>query len=92
MPWMPLALAKHYARAYGTRTRAVVGAAQSLSDLGTRFGPNFYEREAAYLFEHEWAATPEDVLERRTKHGLHMTAAEKRAFADWCSGRLAKAG
>jgi glycerol-3-phosphate dehydrogenase len=91
-PWMPASLLKHYARLYGTRAKELVGRAQSLADLGRRFGPDFYEREAAFLFETEWAETPEDVLERRTKHGLHLSAQERAAFADWCGGRLARAG
>jgi glycerol-3-phosphate dehydrogenase len=31
----------------------------------------------------EWARTPEDVLFRRSKLGLHMTAAERDAFVKW---------
>ncbi len=29
------------------------------------------------------ARTAEDLMERRTKHGLHMSDAEKRAFSGW---------
>ena len=91
-PWMPASLVKHYGRLYGTRTRALVGAAGSLDQLGRRFGKDFFEREAAYLFEHEWALTAADILDRRTKHGLHLSAVERAAFEDWCANRLAKAG
>ncbi|WP_442579386.1 glycerol-3-phosphate dehydrogenase [Mesorhizobium sp. ASY16-5R] len=91
-PWMPLSLLKHFARLYGTRARELVGRAQSVGDLGRPFGPDFYEREAAFLLETEWAETAEDILERRTKHGLHLSAEERAAFEDWCRGRLAKAG
>jgi glycerol-3-phosphate dehydrogenase len=91
-PWMPASLVKHYGRLYGTRTRALVGAAGSLDQLGRRFGKDFLEREAAYLFEHEWALTAADILDRRTKHGLHLSAVERAAFEDWCANRLAKAG
>jgi D-erythritol 1-phosphate dehydrogenase len=91
-PWMGPSLTKHYARAYGTRVRILLEGAKSLTDLGRRFGPDFYEREAVYLFENEWATTPADILERRTKHGLHMSEDERSAFEDWYSGRLAKAG
>ncbi|TIP77017.1 MAG: glycerol-3-phosphate dehydrogenase, partial [Mesorhizobium sp.] len=82
-PWMPTSLVKHYGRLYGTRTRVLVGAARSLADLGRCFGKDFFEREANYLFEHEWALTAADFLERRTKHGLHLSAAERAAFEDW---------
>ncbi|RUW18822.1 glycerol-3-phosphate dehydrogenase [Mesorhizobium sp. M4B.F.Ca.ET.215.01.1.1] len=91
-PWMPASLLKHYGRLYGTRTRSIVGNAGSLEQLGRRFGKDFFEREASYLFEHEWASTAADILDRRTKHGLHLSAAERGAFEDWCANRLAKAG
>ncbi|MBX3569471.1 MAG: glycerol-3-phosphate dehydrogenase [Rhizobiaceae bacterium] len=91
-PWMPLSLTKHYARLYGTRIRELVGDARCLADLGTRFGPDFYEREARFLIDREWASTAEDILQRRTKHGLHMSAAEKAALDDWCAQTFAKAG
>jgi glycerol-3-phosphate dehydrogenase len=32
---------------------------------------------------HEWAMTAEDILQRRTKQGLHLSASEKAAFAAW---------
>ncbi|TIT42225.1 MAG: glycerol-3-phosphate dehydrogenase, partial [Mesorhizobium sp.] len=71
---------------------SIVGNAGSLEQLGRRFGKDFFEREASYLFEHEWASTAADILDRRTKHGLHLSAAERGAFEDWCANRLAKAG
>ncbi|TPK69424.1 glycerol-3-phosphate dehydrogenase [Mesorhizobium sp. B2-4-19] len=91
-PWMPASLLKHYGRLYGTRTRALVGAARSLDELGRCFGKDFFEREAAYLFDREWAVTSADILERRTKHGLHLSAEERVAFEHWCANRLARAG
>jgi glycerol-3-phosphate dehydrogenase len=53
------------------------------ADLGEAFGGGLYERELAYLAEREWARDPEDVLWRRTKCGLHMTAAERERVAEW---------
>lgn len=82
-PWLPRRLAGYYTRLYGSRSRMILGQATSLSDLGQRFGPDFYEAEARYLCAHEWARGPEDVLRRRTKHGLHMSAAERDALAEW---------
>ncbi|HEV7253632.1 MAG TPA: glycerol-3-phosphate dehydrogenase [Mesorhizobium sp.] len=90
-PWLPAKLARHYARLYGTRAETLLEGAAGVGDLGQEFGPLFHEREALYLFAHEWASTPEDVLERRTKHGLHMSADERAAFAAWSGGRLAAA-
>ena len=42
-----------------------------------------YEREARYLIASEWAQTAEDILERRTKHGLHLDRAARDDFANW---------
>ncbi len=87
-PWLPQPLATHYARLYGTRADALLGPARTMADLGRHFGALLYEREAAFLCETEWARTAEDVTERRTKHYLHMTRAERDAFAAWM-GRAA---
>jgi glycerol-3-phosphate dehydrogenase len=70
-------------RRHGSRAPMILGAAKHLDDLGRYFGGGLTEREVGYMREHEWAQTAEDVLWRRTKCGLHMTAAEREAFADW---------
>jgi glycerol-3-phosphate dehydrogenase len=89
-PWMPRKLVQHYGRLYGARTRDVVGAATTLAGLGHHFGGNLYEAEVRYLTAKEWARTAEDILYRRTKHYLHLTEAERAAFADWfTAARLA---
>jgi glycerol-3-phosphate dehydrogenase len=85
-PWLPAGLARHYARSYGTRAGALLDGARGLGDLGRHFGAALYEREAEFLRRTEWARTGEDVLERRTRHGLHMTAAERARFAEWMAG------
>ncbi|PST22199.1 glycerol-3-phosphate dehydrogenase [Mesorhizobium plurifarium] len=89
--WLPADLAKHYARLYGTRAHELIGSATSLDELGMAFTPLFREREARFLIENEWARTAEDLMERRTKHGLHMSEAEKRAFSGWLEGQQAAA-
>ena len=89
---MPKSLLVHCARLYGTRTDALIGSARTPADLGRQFGPDFFEREAVFLMEEEWARTADDILERRTKHGLHMSADQRAAFEGWFSGVTAKAG
>ncbi len=91
-PFLPASLAVHYARLYGTRADALLASARSLSDLGRQFGPDFFEREAVFLMDQEWAMTPADILDRRTKHGLHMSRDQRAAFESWFSGVTAKAG
>jgi glycerol-3-phosphate dehydrogenase len=81
--WLPAGLAEHYARLYGTRARDLLGAAAGIPDLGQYFGEQLYEREVDYLCRIEWARTAEDVLERRTKCGLHLSESQKRALDHW---------
>ena len=59
------------------------GSARALDGLGRHFGGHLYEAEVAYLVAHEWAQTAEDILWRRTKHRLHLSADEQAAFAKW---------
>ncbi|MCO4318546.1 glycerol-3-phosphate dehydrogenase [Phyllobacterium sp. 21LDTY02-6] len=86
-PWLPSALAKHYARLYGTRLHELIGPAKSLDDLGRAFGRLCYEREVEFLIDTEWAGDPDDILTRRTKHGLHMSGGEVAAFNAWWQAR-----
>ncbi len=72
-PWLPAGLASRYARAYGTRTQDLLIGAKALADLGEDLGDDVYEAEIAYLRAHEWAASAEDVLWRRSKLGLHVS-------------------
>ena len=42
------------------------------ADLGICFGESLYAREVDYFVAHEWAATADDILWRRTKAGLAL--------------------
>ena len=75
--------AARLARAYGTRASRLLGRAQSPADLGRDFGASLTEAEVRYLVEEEWAHTAEDVVWRRSKLGLRMSAAEVGALDDW---------
>jgi glycerol-3-phosphate dehydrogenase len=75
--------AARLARAYGTRASRLLGHAQSPADLGRDFGASLTEAEVRYLVEEEWAHTAEDVVWRRSKLGLRMSAAEVGTLDDW---------
>jgi len=91
-PWMARDLVHHYGRLYGARAKDVVKDAASLDGLGRHHGGLLYEAEVRYLVAKEWARTPDDILLRRTKHHLHLTEAERHAFAGWFEAeRLAEA-
>lgn len=74
---------RRLARRHGTCTPSVIGDAKDLAGMGRSFGAGgLTEREVVYLKQHEWAATPDDVLWRRTKEGLHLAASDRGAVAD----------
>ena len=79
--WIPEELIRRYAKAYGTRTRIFLRGCRRMSDLGRNLGDNVYEVELLYLVNHEWALTPEDVLWRRSKLGLHVGEETKENIA-----------
>ena len=86
LPWLPEALLDHYARHYGTRTWHVLNGARDLAGLGRHFGGLLYETEISHLRNAEWARTAEDVLDRRAKHGLHLTPAERAGVVAYMGG------
>ena len=80
---LPHDVVDHYARLYGTRARRLLDGARTADDLGRHFGGLLYQREAEFLQREEWASSADDILERRTKHGLHLTPEQRQTFKDW---------
>lgn len=66
-------------KAYGTEMDKILGDARFASDLGQFFGP-VSEREVEYLRKNEWVTSADDILWRRSKLGLHMSADEQAAL------------
>jgi glycerol-3-phosphate dehydrogenase len=85
-PWLPADLVRRYARAYGTRIERLLDGAGALKDLGEHLGDGLYEAEADYLVRHEWAMTEEDILWRRSKLGLHVSAETAARLRAWLRG------
>ena len=79
-PFLAPAHALRLVRAYGTRARLILEGAKSAADLGRVFGSDLTEREVSYLMTYEWASTAADVLWRRSKLGLRLTAEEAAAL------------
>ena len=69
-------------RRHGMRAVEVLGEARTASDLGEDFGAGLCERELSYLQQCEWARSAEDVLWRRTKCGLAMSAVQRARVAE----------
>ena len=82
-PFLSPAHANRLAHAYGTRATKLLGNARSLADLGISFGATLTEAEVRYLMVNEWALTAEDVVWRRSKLGLRLSAAEIAAIDEW---------
>jgi glycerol-3-phosphate dehydrogenase len=61
-------------KGYGTEARKILGGARSARDLGREFGATLTAAEVDWLVIHEFARTAEDIVWRRTKLGLRMTA------------------
>lgn len=85
--FLPEALLRHLGHCYGTDAVRLLDGVNALSDLGHHFGHCFFEREAVWLIENEWAVSAEDILLRRTKHGLFLTRQEKSDFETWLEKR-----
>jgi glycerol-3-phosphate dehydrogenase len=82
-PFLTAAHANRLAHAYGTRATKWLGAAKSMTDLGQSFGATLTASEVSYLMSSEWALTAEDIVWRRSKLGLRMSATEITALDDW---------
>src|SRR5207237_7478283 len=71
------------AHAYGTRAVKMLGNAKTMADLGQAFGATLTESEVRYLIAAEWACTAEDIVWRRSKLGLRLSAEEIAALDQW---------
>ena len=76
-------------KAYGTEIDNIIGEARFASDLGKFFGP-VSEREIEFLRTNEWVTCADDILWRRSKLGLHMSAEEQIALQDYMGDNVTK--
>lgn len=82
-PFLAPAHARRLLHAYGTRAGRVLGPARSAADLGRVFGADLTEVEVDYLRREEWAVTAADIVWRRSKLGLRLSAAEIADLDRW---------
>ncbi|MGV8939444.1 MAG: glycerol-3-phosphate dehydrogenase [Allorhizobium sp.] len=76
-------------RSYGTNAARILGDTANVDGLGRHFGGTLYECEVRWLIEQEWARHAEDVLWRRTKQGLYLSAEEAAVLEDYMAGATA---
>ena len=80
-PTLPLATARRLVHAYGTDAPNVLG--------GRDLGAGLTEREVDWLVGREYARTADDILWRRSKLGLRVTAAESAALSSYMAEGVA---
>lgn len=79
-PFLESGWAERLVRTYGTVAARFLGDARTLADCGEHFGHGLTETEVRHLVANEWALTAEDILWRRTKLGLHLSADQQAAL------------
>lgn len=81
-PDFSAATALRLARAYGTRALRLLEA-----PAGQDFGAGLTEGEVVWLIEREYAHTAEDIIWRRSKLGLRMSAEQVGQLRTWMKRR-----
>ncbi|PQO24331.1 glycerol-3-phosphate dehydrogenase [Rhodobacteraceae bacterium WD3A24] len=82
-PFLSEFWARRLVRAYGTQARALLGDARTAQDLGRDFGATLTEAELRWLMDKEYARRAEDVVWRRTKLGLRLSAEQSAEIDRW---------
>jgi len=82
-PFLTEEHASRLAHAYGTRASKLLGNTKSLADLGQSFGATLTASEIKYLMASEWALTADDIVWRRSKLGLRLSADEIAVIDAW---------
>jgi len=86
-PFLAPEQAERLTRAYGTRLERVLGDATATEDLGINFGAGLTQREVDYLVHDEWAESADDILWRRTKLGMRVSARQTEELSDYLAAR-----
>ena len=82
-PFLTERWARRMVRAYGTETFDILGDAAQTEALGQDFGATLTEAEVRWSMDREFARRAEDVVWRRSKLGLRMTAEEVARLDAW---------
>lgn len=76
--WIAALVARH-----GGTTSPLLEQVARAGGPGRDFGGGLFEAEARWCAQYEWAYNADDVLWRRTKCGVGMSAAQRDTFARW---------
>ncbi len=87
-PFLDDRWARRLVRAYGVDAERMLDGAAEAADLGQIFGWNLTAREVDWLITHEFARTAEDILWRRSKLGLRLSAEEAEALRGYVAEKV----
>jgi len=82
-PFLSKAWARRLVRAYGTEAVDILGEAREASALGPDFGATLTGAEVRWQMRREFAREAADVVWRRTRLGLRMSAEQIAALDRW---------
>ena len=85
-PWLDAPLLRRWARAYGSRLDRMLDGAGSMAQLGEAVVPGLHEIEIDFLRRDEWVGDAQDLLWRRSKLGLHLSANQRETLARHMAG------
>jgi glycerol-3-phosphate dehydrogenase len=75
--WLTQSEVDRFAKSYGLLCLEFLKGKESHKDMGEYFGAELFAAEVDYLIRSEWATKVEDILWRRTKLGLVLTAEQQ---------------
>ncbi|MFJ4155998.1 glycerol-3-phosphate dehydrogenase [Pseudomonas sp. NPDC089752] len=87
--WLAADIAKRWAQTYGSRVWQLLDGVEGPQDLGQPIGGGLFSVEVDYLRREEWAIDIDDILWRRTKLGLFISADERNVLADYLQRKQA---
>lgn len=79
-PAIDTQMATRLFRHYGTCCNEMTAPVRTKEDLGINFGHDLYSFEVDYLIAREWAKSADDILWRRSRLGLFLSAEETAAL------------
>jgi glycerol-3-phosphate dehydrogenase len=88
---LPQKHAERLFKNYGTKAFKLLEGASKLKDLGEDFGAGLSQREVDYLIAEEWARSADDIIWRRTKLGLKLSAEQRRKLNSYLMSQAAGA-
>lgn len=90
-PFLGEARARRYAASYGSLCLRFLDGCRQAEDLGEDFGAGLSRREIDYLIADEWARDADDVLWRRTKMALRLSASQRRRLTAYLHDKVCQA-